>query len=512
MNEEVVRLAAKAAIVLKDDQKLPDNLDNVPHSMNFDMQMLGPGEVHSAITGKGNITVEDVVGLHDSYNFRIKEAYNELVNTRVKRVGATVSNINIQDSLGENVLKDHNEDFVDHVVGHVRGLLRLEGTKEHPELWGTLKVSGKENVIKVLDGRYSNLSVGFSRKPAHIRNDMSLSAEQRWPIFNEISFVQKGAYKKAKIRDGKVVNTLLLSSKREEGYNPQIEIIKLVHKQLDFIDIELDNLQETRKIKSELNRLAFNGKVLPKLIRNDKILNELLSIKDKRNRQSVLDLLNMMPNHLCLGGETNSLNAIKGMEMIMAGDKNAAQKATEYYEEIKLKFYNASEKEREEMTNKLDRMRNEVKCSSTTAPNFGSVNTVEGEVSPRASIMPNLLSPQTFKFEGGEDEYLSGMEKLMAEGKNEEAKEYHSAYKKHRLEGKTISNKDTEELAGKEEKLSAIKEELKVVLSEALKGEMEEVNLKLSGLSTKVESFNSLAEQHKSLISFIENLQKPDSK
>lgn len=502
--EETVKLgASQGEVVLREDQTPPVDLNNVPPFEDFECRILGVGDVTSSFTGKATITKEDVVGLYQSYNQEVSDSYRAMVNSPAKRIKSWIKKTSIEDMLGKDIRTDHSESSVNDIVGRIKGTLKLEGDSESPELWGTIRVLGKENVIKALDSRYTRLSAYFSRAPGHVRNDPSVPPEAKLPKLHEISFVQIGAYRPARIEDDKLHHPVLLSGTEEiqltqappsKVQDTKMEIIKLVSTQLDIVDKELENLKEVKEIQSELNKLASDGKILPRLVKKGTILGKILSIKDRADRKTALRLLGSMPNHLCLGGETNSLNAVQGMEMIMAADKGAIDKVNDFYEKAKEKLANASPAEKQKLAAELRSLREDVKLSMTepTHANYVSAGSSECE----------------YKFDGGEDEYLEGMEKLMGEGKHEEAKKYHDAYKKHRLKGKELSEEQKKEADDKEEKLSGYKEELKSVLSEVLKGSFQEMEVKLSGMSEKIASIEPLTAQHKSLVEFAEVVAK----
>lgn len=99
-----------------------------------------------------DIKKEDVQAIHDKYNKTVRFKWSKL------------------QKLGKNVPLHHVEtvaNLLDHdpkslnVVGRVIGELSILERGGDPYLFSTIRVKGKENVERVKDGRFSQVSIGF---------------------------------------------------------------------------------------------------------------------------------------------------------------------------------------------------------------------------------------------------------------------------------------------------------------------------------------------------------------
>lgn len=496
---EILKLAGE--VVLKPEQRI-ENLNTVPLHMDVEVRLLGVGDVHSKLTGGATITKEDVLGLAKSYNYEMQQAYDQHIksDTKAKRLAGWVKGNKINDFLGKSVITDHNEETVHTTIGRIKGLLNVEGHEENPELWGTLRILGPDNVLKVADTRLTRLSAGFKRAPLTKRQDPSVREEDKWPQLGEVSFVPIGAYRPARVEDSKLMHPVLLSGSQTSTQIPETsylhkQMIKIVYDQLELVDKELDNVQEILFLQGELNSLASEGKILPRHLKGDRMLKKMLSIQNKSDRKAALSLLNMMPSQICLSGTTNSSNAVKGMEMIMAADNTLAEKAKQFSEEVKKNF---------------DQMNSAERANACASLRKQSIKLSGAPAETHATKENYTSGAMEYKFAGdcdaAEEEYLTGMEKLMGEGKHEEMKKMTHAYRDHKKKSKETSEKQKKDAAEKNEKLSGYKEELKVLLSGLISennAKFEALEVKLSGFTEQLKGAEDLTKKHGELIEFV---------
>lgn len=215
-----------------------------------------------------DIKKEDVQSIHDKYNNTVKFKWLKL------------------QKLGKNIpLKyvEHAANLLDHdpkalnVVGRVVGELEIIEKGPDPYLFATIRVKGQENIERVKDGRFSQVSIGFD------------------PITHElfeISWVVNGAIPGAQA---------IMSS----GADQNISIKKLGR--LDYTTTNLVNLKSTLfsqyekninkleetenriQIEEMLTSLEVDGKILPR--DRMRIKTQLNKISDKQIRLSTFNLL-----------------------------------------------------------------------------------------------------------------------------------------------------------------------------------------------------------------------------
>lgn len=138
-------LGALAPLEAAPAAELPDRLD-VP------VMLVYQGKFETANTGKVHVKEEHID--------RVVERHNSLMG-RIKRL------IGTEDIPARHlppVQVDHSVsawDTVGRVIGPVhKGVHTLEGGETVPALYGTMRLLGKENVQRYLDGRWTNVSVG----------------------------------------------------------------------------------------------------------------------------------------------------------------------------------------------------------------------------------------------------------------------------------------------------------------------------------------------------------------
>lgn len=127
-------------------------LKEIPARLEVDALLLHEGTFMSSNAGKVTVTREDLVGMSSNHS--------SLVKLAARRLGK-----------GPPIQADHSDKAI-HTVGRLNGDFEVRQmpitvggeTKELSALVGPLTFLGRENVERVLDGRFSELSVGFTGK------------------------------------------------------------------------------------------------------------------------------------------------------------------------------------------------------------------------------------------------------------------------------------------------------------------------------------------------------------
>jgi hypothetical protein len=214
-----------------------------------------------------DIKKEDVYALYNKYNASVRSKWQKL-----KKLGRTLPLKYVEDA--PNIL-DHDPKAYN-TVGHVIGELEIVEKDEVPYLFATLRVKGRENVERVSDKRFSQVSIGFDPKNH---------------ILGEISWVVKGAIPGAGaiMSDGSKSISNNVTTSRE--YNP-VNLLNLrmsLLSQYDFYRKEKEEIQKEIDIENMLTNLSISGKILPR----DKIRikTQLSKISDKKARFEAFNLL-----------------------------------------------------------------------------------------------------------------------------------------------------------------------------------------------------------------------------
>lgn len=214
-----------------------------------------------------NITKEDVKAIHDKYNKTVKFKWNKL-----QKLGKDVPLKHVETVAN---LLDHDPKAMN-IVGRVIGELELIEKGEEPYLFSTIRVKGKDNVDRVKDGRFSQVSIGFD----------PMSHE-----LIEISWVVNGAIPGAQaiMSDGSNRTHTIINKSQEYNQTNLINLKSVLLSKYDFQRIRLDDIQKEIEIESMLTSLAADGKLFPR----DKlrIKTQLSRICDNQARFETFNLL-----------------------------------------------------------------------------------------------------------------------------------------------------------------------------------------------------------------------------
>lgn len=219
-----------------------------------------------------DIKKEDVYAVHDLYNKTVRFKWSKL-----QKIGK-----NIPLKYVENVpnIIDHEQKTVMNIVGHVIGELKILEKDGDPYLFATLRVKGKENVDRVKDGRFSQVSMGFDP----ITHELG-----------EISWVVNGAIPGAQVimSDGSKVIKNINHRNSEFNLMNVTNLKSILLSQYDSQRNRLDDIQNEIDIELMLTNLAADGKLYPR----DKlrIKSQLSKISDKQVR---LDTFNLLSENL----------------------------------------------------------------------------------------------------------------------------------------------------------------------------------------------------------------------
>lgn len=155
-----------------------------------DAMILHPGSFDS-MSGQVNVTSDDVHKLARNYNSTVNTLWE---NLKSKILGSDVES-DVALKASPVCMKaidevDHAPVQVDHdmsnfnTVGRLVGLLKVEDRHGLPHLMGKFRILGEDNVKRVKDGRFKNISLGFNDETHEI---------------HEVSFVTWGAVQDASI-------------------------------------------------------------------------------------------------------------------------------------------------------------------------------------------------------------------------------------------------------------------------------------------------------------------------
>ncbi len=448
--------------------------------------LLEPGVYVSEENGRVEITKEHVLGVYEEYNKSMDMALAQAISDRQKSPNKPnrlkkflEGQPKVDDFLGADVRVDHNLDTVEALKGRVKGKLWLEeGNTEMPQLWGNLKVIGEENVFKVDEGLYHKVSVTFNGKTKKLR---------------EVSFVGEGACPRARVQDESLHEAILLSGtnildKKEivtENGDDRLQLISLVHKGLREIDTQLIRLEQRKEVTVELRTLMAEGKVLPKFYRNG-LVEEVMSLESHNDRRECLRLMSKLAPQVDYAVHTNNVNAQKGMELVMNGEYGKAlDKVTkQHVRAVTLA----------ELKGKTDKEKADLMISLSEKKDGGPLMmATEGDDS---------MCRMNEGADNDKDRYMEHVDSMLAAGKHMElAAEIKDAKEKKLAAKEPMSDKEKTDTQKEEEKLSAAKEDLLVVLGKAISDSKEEVTIMLSAALSKHEIvLGKLIEDHKELI------------
>lgn len=464
----------------------PGAVELVPKKFGvYQTFLLEPGVFVSEENGKVEITKEHVLGIYEEYNKEMDMALAQAISERQASPNKPnrlkkflEGQPKVDDFLGADVRVDHNFDTVEALKGRVKGKLWLENSNsEMPQLWGNLKVIGEENVFKVDEGLYHKVSVTFNGKTKKLR---------------EVSFVGQGACPRARIQDENLNQAILLSGtnildKKEivtENGDDRLQLISLVHKGLREIDTQLIRLEQRKEVTVELRTLMAQGKILPKFYRNG-LVEEVMSLESHNDRRECLRLMSKLAPQVDYAVHTNNVNAQKGMELVMNGEYGKAldKVAKQHVRAVTLA----------ELKGKTDKEKKELLISLSEKKEGGPLMM---ETAPAAGMCMNEGA------DNDKDRYMEHVSKMLEDGKHMElAAEIKEAKEKKLAAKEPMNDKEKEDVKKEEEKLSAAKEDLLVVLGKAISDSKEEVTIMLSEALNKHEIvLGKLIEDHKELI------------
>lgn len=216
-----------------------------------------------------NITKDDIRSLHDNYNKTVKFKWSKL-----KKMGRDIP-LKLVEVAPNHI--DHNSDSVLTIVGHVIGEMEIQEKDDDPYLFATIRVKGKDNVERVQDGRFSQVSIGFDPVMHEV---------------HEISWVVRGAIPGAQrvLSQGDV--KIITSSKSHSlEYNTTnvTNVKSILLSQYENKRKLIEEKENESEISIMLTKLMADGKILPKDKQRLRI--ELKRIPDKDARFSAFNLL-----------------------------------------------------------------------------------------------------------------------------------------------------------------------------------------------------------------------------
>jgi hypothetical protein len=211
-----------------------------------------------------NITKDDVKNIHDKYNSTVRFKW-----ARLKKMGKEIP-LNLVENAPNQL--DHVQSAIQ-TVGHVIGEMELIELNTDPHLFANIRVKGKDNVERVKDGRFNQVSIGFD------------------PITHEvfeISWVVRGAIPGAQRVLSKVYST---SVTKDLEYNTTnlTHVKSLLLSKYENNRKLIDEKENEAEISIMLTSLMADGKILPK--DKERIKIELSRISDKETRFSAFNLL-----------------------------------------------------------------------------------------------------------------------------------------------------------------------------------------------------------------------------
>lgn len=215
-----------------------------------------------------DIKKEDVQAIHDKYNQTVKFKWNKL-----QKLGKDVPLRHVETVAN---LLDHDPKAMN-VVGRVIGELEIIEKGGDPYLFATVRVKGKDNVERVKDGRFSQVSIGFDPSNHEL---------------SEISWVVNGAIPGAQaiMSDGsKVIQAVINTNKQEYNLMNLTNLKSVLLSQYDTHRNKMDDIQKEIEIEGMLTSLKADGKLYPR--DTLRIKNQLSRISDKQARFEAFNFL-----------------------------------------------------------------------------------------------------------------------------------------------------------------------------------------------------------------------------
>jgi hypothetical protein len=462
---------------------------------DFKALMLTPGTFES-MTGPVEVTAEDVRKLHAKYNERLE---GEFITQGPKRgrlakfFNRSPNGSDLSEVLGIQVRTDHTFGQADAVKGRVLGRVWLMHAEddEQVELWGTLRILGHENVVKVMDTRYNNLSVTYNPETYEMI---------------EISFVAAGACPEARIEDQKLLYPVALGAKnlldnREnvtENTDVRLSLVSLLNKGIQDVDRRIEHIVQKSYVTKEIRYLMAQGKILPREYRKG-LVNEVMLFKPE-DRARILRLMDRLSPQVDTEMYLNNVNAVKGMEMVMNADDSVKTKVAEFQKDVGNIYAKLQGKSPVERAQILAEMNKKLEA-----------------VVPGPNVTEVSLSAKE-KMNRGVDEdksrYLEHLKDMLASGKHEElakeiddelcnmSKDSDEDEEKKKLGQEELSRKEKDEAEKEKESLSKAKAEFQVMLQDALKASKEElVTLMNKAFGEHNVLLSKFMEEHKDVVS-----------
>lgn len=245
-----------------------------------------------------DIKKEDVYALHDNYNAKVKSKWQRLL-----KMGKTIPLRYVEHAA--NIL-DHDP-RANNIVGHVIGELEIVEKDEVPYLFATLRVKGKENVERVKDKRFSQVSIGISFKP-HMLNEISWVVAAAIPEAGAI--MANSSYPLSNVTNYKEYNS-------NNVLNLRLALIS----EHDSYRNKMDDIQREIEVENLLTSLAASGKLLPR--DKLKIKTQLKGISDKEARFAAFNLLaENLINVVDYSIRAKNKSSINWEDSLMPGKKN----------------------------------------------------------------------------------------------------------------------------------------------------------------------------------------------
>lgn len=240
-----------------------------PNTIDVKTLILYPYFVEADANGNSfDIKKEDVQAIHDNYNKTVKFKW-----TKLQKLGKDIPLKHVETVAN---LLDHDPKALN-VVGRVIGELEILERGGDPYLFATVRVKGTENVERVKDGRFSQVSIGFDPSTHELA---------------EISWVVNGAIPGAQaiMSDGsKTIQVVNNTNKNEYNLVNLTNLKSVLLSQYENNRNKLDDNRTQIEIEGMLTSLLADGKLLPR----DKlrIKTQLNKISDKQARFETFNLL-----------------------------------------------------------------------------------------------------------------------------------------------------------------------------------------------------------------------------
>jgi|SRR5271165_636704 len=324
-------------------------IDSGKDTLDVKVLVLYPYYVEADANGNSfDIKKEDVQAIHDNYNKTVRFKWSKL-----QKMGKDIPLKYVEHAAN---LLDH-EPKATNVTGRVIGELEIVEKGSDPYLFAKLRVKGKENVERVKDGRFSQVSIGFDPKSHELF---------------EISWVVNGAIPGAQaIMSERHAGHIHSDSKKNLDYN-MMNVVNLKSVLLSQYEKNKNKYEENKEaieIEAMLTSLEADEKILPR--DRIRIKSELSRISDKQVRFSTFNLLSenlrnvidysvVSRNNLAINWEESLMsrksNGVLDLEVIAANaaaylkkGKKAKFDSTPAGEEYEEKEGHMSKEEKKEM-------------------------------------------------------------------------------------------------------------------------------------------------------------------